>query len=147
MSGSGDLQPNSGLRYHTDADSPLPETINPIIDAVETVASFPEIITGSDGIAIKFQSGLMICAGRRTYTFDDLVVDGVTTFEIAFPQPFVADPISITGSLRVGNSLRAMGYTGNIVVFSSTGLTYDIALGDVLRSSGSIEYTAIGFWK
>lgn len=36
MSGSGDLQPNSGLRYHTDADSPLPETINPIIDAVET---------------------------------------------------------------------------------------------------------------
>ena len=36
MSGSGDLQPNSGLRYHTDADSPLPETINPIIDVVET---------------------------------------------------------------------------------------------------------------
>ena len=36
MSGSGTLQPNSGLRYHTDSDSPLPETINPIIDAVET---------------------------------------------------------------------------------------------------------------
>ena len=39
MSGSGNLQPNSGLRYHTDADSPLPETINPIIDAVETNAA------------------------------------------------------------------------------------------------------------
>ena len=48
MSGSGTLQPNSGLRYHTDADSPLPETINPIIDAVETnSANLSSVLAGN----------------------------------------------------------------------------------------------------
>ena len=56
MSGSGDLQPNSGLRYHTDADSPLPETINPIIDAVEsTAAHMAEKMPISNGVLENYR--------------------------------------------------------------------------------------------
>ena len=66
MSGSGTLQPNSGLRYHTDSDSPLPETINPIIDAVESVAAKKHITesgSNDDGYYIKFDDGTMVCYG------------------------------------------------------------------------------------
>lgn len=104
--------------------------------------------SNENGTWIRWADGTMICTGRRGYSYTELVSDDVVSFEVVFPQPFVTNPGSITDSLRVNNSLRARGYTGNVIAPTNTGFTYDIALdADVLRSSGSINYTAIGFWK
>ena len=94
MSGSGDLQPNSGLRYHTDADSPLPETINPIIDAVET---------NSESVARRYNLG--------DYTqneFGSIILSGIDFNDMKRSGTFfvihadtINKPVDFNGWLRV----------------------------------------------
>ena len=91
MSGSGDLQPNSGLRYHTDADSPLPETINPIIDAVETnSANISSVLAGNLGGVVLTDDPMSIA-------------DSMSHGEIKF---FMSDTGSIEGLYGWGIIVR-----------------------------------------
>ena len=142
MSGSGDLQPNSGLRYHTDADSPLPETINPIIDAVEShlAESANKHIkdSGSNdfGYWVEYDNGEMECWGSISVT---TAAGG--WFSFTFPRAFTSDYIFVSVSpgysardtvinvYGLGGGVRAEGYVYGVggaakVSFAFTGRYY-----------------------
>ena len=115
MSGSGNLQPNSGLRYHTDADSPLPETINPIIDAVESVASKKHITesgSNENGHYIKFDDGTMECYLVRAvenYTLSNAYGTtglGFNYYDWPYPKPFISVPHVAVGRAQIGSGAQ-----------------------------------------
>lgn len=108
-----------------------------------------EIVENSNGTAIKFPNGIMICVGidsgtSNLYDFWGQFKRTEENLSITFPAPFKENPISIQ---MVG------GYSQYIVsaipyMITETGFTYVcLKPNNVTKTDYYVRYEAIGKWK
>ena len=146
MSGSGDLQPNSGLRYHTDADSPLPETINPIIDAVETnAANISSVLAGGTEQSVTLENGWTGTLSCKINDLGQVSVNGrITPGTVAKGTSIAQLPYSPKNALAFAVYDSGSGVVKTPLTISATGRIYvQASSGNELIADRTINFETL----
>lgn len=116
-------------------------------------------ITNSNGTAVKFPDGTMICTGKKAFTIASFVAWG-SVYSTGnnnvifnnFPVEFIAPPIvSVHPTIKTGETGGGNFWlgsdTGNPITKSSAGGVQLIRGSTASNFKTTLSYTAIGRWK
>lgn len=104
-----------------------------------------EVVTNSNGTAVKFADGTMICYGKLSLSNVEFASAGAIYYSayqtITFPASFVGN-VSTNISAMTGN----LAWIGNIASTTSK-CTYVVLHSTDVKRGVNIEWQAIGRWK